>query len=156
MKVSDTGEVPLVVAHAGSPGQRGSSSTSRKAWRWMKIGTRLRLPCEGFQTRGLTGTVPSSSISLALWQMKTTRKQRDRPILMHFWSAEGPDPRMVRGHGQAFPLPCHLWRQKACLQSQPPLQGPKCSHSCRSPALPSLPSAQSHCCSDCLRFVFSL
>lgn len=105
-----------------SPGQWGSSSSSRKVWRWMKMGTRLRLPREGFQTRGLTGTVPSSSISLALWQMKTTRKQRDRPILMRFWSAEGPDPRRVWGHGQTLPLPCHLWRQKAFLQRQPPLQ----------------------------------
>lgn len=110
--MSDTCEVPLMVACADTLGQRCSIGTRRKVPRWVEIWTELRLLGEGFQDRGLTGTVLSSRISLALWQMKTTRKQRDSLIPMHFWSAEGPDPCMVQGHEQVLPLPCHLWRQK--------------------------------------------
>lgn len=65
--VSYTCELLLKVAYADMPGQHCSIGTRRKVQRWMKIETGLRLLPEGFQTRGLTGTVLSSSISLALW-----------------------------------------------------------------------------------------
>lgn len=116
---------PVLVAHAGSPGFSRAVGQQKQQQEGVEVdedGDQAEAATWRFPDQGLTGTVPSSSISLALWQMKTTRKQRDRPILMHFWSAEGPDPRRVRGHGQTLPLPCHLWRQKAFLQRQPPLR----------------------------------
>lgn len=64
--MSDTCELPLTVAYADALGQCHGIGTRREVERWMKIGTGLRLLREGFQTRGLTGTVLSSSISLAL------------------------------------------------------------------------------------------